>query len=211
MEKKELQDKPLNEKESLEIITRMIQNTQRRLERGAGAPMLIWGYATLIATLAVWTAVKLTSDYHYNYLWFIIPVLGGIGMLLRKKQPGGVRTYVDKVVVYIWMVLGTTGFMLSMVSIMSVMWNLPILFIIIIIMGMGSTLTGLVTDFRPMVIGGIAGLLISIAHYLIPGYSNKFISGFDFRMLTFALAFVVMYIIPGHILNYRAKKACLKS
>lgn len=211
MEKKELQDKPLNEKESLEIITRMIQNTQQRLERGAGAPMLIWGYATIVATIAVWVAVKLTSDYHYNYLWFIIPVVGGIGMLLRKKQPGGVRTYVDKVVVYIWMVLGTTGFVLSMVSIMSVMWNLPILFIIIIIMGMGSTLTGLVTDFRPMVIGGIAGLLISIAHYLIPGYSNTFISGFDFRMLTFALAFVVMYIIPGHILNYRAKKACLKS
>ena len=31
-----MQDKPLNEKESLEIITRMIQNTQKKMERGAG-------------------------------------------------------------------------------------------------------------------------------------------------------------------------------
>lgn len=203
MEKKELQDKPLNEKESMELIARMIQNTQRKLERGAGAPMLIWGYATIIATLCVWVAVRLTLNYTYNYLWFLIPVAGVLGMLLRKKQPESVRTYVDKVVGYIWIVLGTTGFVLSMVSILSVMWSLPILFIIIIIMGIGSVLTGLVTEFKPMVVGGIAGLLISIAHYLIPGY--------DAKMLTFALAFIVMYIIPGHILNHRAKEACLKS
>jgi hypothetical protein len=94
---------------------------------------------------------------------------------------------------------------------MSVMWNLSILFIIIIIIGIGFTLTDLVTDFRPMVIEGIARLLISIAHYLIPGYEIRLVSKFDIRMLTFALAFVAMYIIPGHILNYRAKKACLKN
>jgi len=30
----------------------------------------------------------------------------------------------------------------------------------------------------------------------------------DLHLLTFALAFVAMGIIPGHILNRRAKKAC---
>lgn len=203
MEEREMQEKPLNEKESLEIITRMIQNTQQKLERGAGAPMLIWGYATIIGTIAVWIAVRLTMNYSYNYLWFLIPVIGVIGMLLRKKQPEGIRTYVDKVIGYIWLVLGGTGFALSMLSIMSSMWKLPILFIITIIMGMGSILTGLVISFRPMVIGGVAGLLIGVAHYLIPGY--------DIKMVTFILAFVAMYVIPGHILNYRAKKACLKN
>jgi hypothetical protein len=70
-------------------------------------------------------------------------------------------------------------------------------------MGMGSILTGLVIEFKPMVIGGITGMLIGIAHYLI--------AIFDIQMLSFALAFVCMYIIPGHILNYKAKKACLKN
>ena len=51
MEEKELKDKSLNEKESLELITRMIQNTQHRLERHTGMPMLIWGYATTVTTL----------------------------------------------------------------------------------------------------------------------------------------------------------------
>jgi FtsH-binding integral membrane protein len=203
MDDREMKENPLNEKESLDLIARMIQNTQGRLERGAGAPMLIWGYATLVTTLLVWLTVKQTLNYHYNYLWFLIPVVGCVCMLLRKKQPKGVRTYIDQVVGYIWIVLGGTGFLLSMVSILSIAWSLPILFIIIIIMGMGSTLTGLVTDFKPMVIGGVFGLIISILHYLISGY--------DIKMLTFAFAFVIMYIIPGHILNYKAKKACLKS
>ena len=54
MEEKELKDKSLNEKESLELITRMIQNTQHQLERHTGMPMLIWGYATTVTTLLVW-------------------------------------------------------------------------------------------------------------------------------------------------------------
>ena len=208
-----MQDKPLNEKESLEIITRMIQNTQRKLELGAGAPMLIWGYATIITAITVWVALALTSNYNSQYLWFLIPVIGVTGMLMQKKQPEGVRTYIDKIITYVWMVLGITGFLLSLVSLIT--WKIPILFIIIIIMGMGSVLTGLVVEFKPMVIGGIIGLIVSIPHYLLSGYdivmSDIKISSYDMRTLTFILAFVAMYIIPGHILNHKAKKACLKN
>lgn len=197
MEKKELQDKTLNEKESLELITRMIQNTQHKLEHNAGMPMLIWGYATIFTTLLVWWTFNYTGDYRMNFLWFLIPVIGVIGILLHKKKDKGVRTYVDKVVGHIWLVMGLSGFLLSCLSIFSTMWELPILFIIILIMGMGAILTGLVTEFKPIVVGGIAALLIGVAHYLLPD--------FDMKMLTFVAAFVVMMIIPGHILNHRAR------
>ncbi|MDR1408347.1 MAG: hypothetical protein LBJ23_09930 [Tannerella sp.] len=200
MENKELQDNPLNEKESIELIARMIRNTQRGLARGAGTPMLLWGYATLAATAAVWLAARLTADDRWNYLWFMIPLIGLPGMLFCRKRTPGVHTYIDRVIRYVWFVLGTTGFMLSMLSIASSMWALPILFIIILIMGMGSVLTGLVIEFKPMIIGGTAGMLVSIPHYLVSGY--------DIKMLTFALAFAAMYIIPGHILNRKARNAC---
>ena len=203
MKEREMQEKPLNEKESLELITRMINNTQQKLERGAGAPMLIWGYATIITTITVLVALALTSDYRYNYLWFMIPAIGVTCMLLRKKQPKGVRTYIDKVIGYIWLVFGVTGFTLSMVSIFSGMWYFPILFIIIIIMGMGSVLTGLIIEFKAMVVGGVVGMVISLLHYSFSDYEMK--------TITFILAFIAMFIIPGHILNYRAKKACLKN
>ena len=203
MEKKELQDKPLNEQESMELITRMIQNTQHRLERGTGIPMLIWGYATVVTTLIVWSTITYFGNYRYGYLWYMIPVIGIIGMLIRKKRPKAVRTYIDKVVTYIWIVLGGTGFLLSVLSSWRLMWTLPIQFIVIIIMGMGSTLTGLVIKFKPAIIGGIIGMLLSLVQISSLGYNIK--------MLSFALAFIAIYVIPGHILNYRAKEACLKN
>ena len=215
MEEREIQDKSLNETESLEIITRMIQNTQRKLERGVGAPMLIWGYATIFSAMSVWITLRITLNSLSQYLWFLIPIIGITCMLLRKKQPKGVRTYVDKVIGYIWIVLGVVGFLLSIGSFLGVMWGFNILFIIIIIMGMGTILTGLVAEYKPMIAGGIIGLIISVPHQLLYGHdlviSNFKISSYDMIFLTFILAFVSMYIIPGHILNHRAKKACLKN
>ena len=71
-----MEEKNFSEKESLELISRMIQNTQRRMEQGTGTPMLIWGFATVITTLIVWYMVKSTQNYQWNGLWFMIPALG---------------------------------------------------------------------------------------------------------------------------------------
>lgn len=198
-EKKILRDVPPNEEESMALIAEMIRNTQRKMERGAGTPMLVWGYATVLATLAVWVGLKLTNDYRVQFLWFLIPVIGLTWMLLQRRQPPEVRTYVDKVVSYIWIVMGWSGFIVSCLSFLGAI-QATILFIITLMMGQGSVLTGLVTRFRPLIIGGIIALLLSVAllylHTLGP------------HLLIFALAFVAMGIIPGHILNRRAKKAC---
>ena len=198
-EKKILRDVPPNEEESMALIAEMIRNTQRKMERGAGTPMLVWGYATVLATLAVWAGVTFTGDYRAQFLWFLIPVIGLTWMLFQRRQPPEVRTYVDKVVSYIWIVMGWSGFIVSCLSFLGAI-QATILFIITLMMGQGSVLTGLVTRFRPLIIGGIVALLLSVAllylHTLGP------------HLLIFALAFVAMGIIPGHILNRRAKKAC---
>lgn len=38
-----MENKKLNEKESLELISQMIQNTRTRVEKDGGTPFLIWG------------------------------------------------------------------------------------------------------------------------------------------------------------------------
>ena len=50
----------MNEKESLDLITRMINNTRKGIEKNAALPMLIFGYASMITSLAVWLALSLT-------------------------------------------------------------------------------------------------------------------------------------------------------
>jgi len=198
MRNKEMQDRPIDEKESLALIAQMIQNTQQKLELGSGRIFLSWGYITIFTTIAVWLALRITNNPHWNYLWFAIPVCGLPFIILRKRNNLGVRTYIDKIIKQVWIVLGLTGFLLSALSIFNVMWSFPILFIIILIMSIGSILTGLIIEFKPLVIGGILAILIGAVHYLIKIY--------DVKMLTFALAFLVMDVIPGHMLNIKRKK-----
>lgn len=193
-----MQDRPLNERESLALISQMIQNTQRRLEQGTGRVFLIWGYITVFTTIAVWLTVRLTENPYWNYLWFSIPVFGLPFTIIFKNRTNEAKSFVDKIVRYIWLVLGLTGFLLSVLSIFNVMWSFPILFVIILLMSMGTILTGLVIEFKPLVVGGIVAMLLAMLHYLINIH--------DVKLFTFALAFLAMDIIPGHILNHRVKK-----
>ena len=49
-----MEDKRISEKESLELIARMIRETQDNAARYAAYPLLIWGYTTVIVSLVVW-------------------------------------------------------------------------------------------------------------------------------------------------------------
>ena len=55
-----MEERKLNEKESLELIAQMIQNTKNRLETNCGMPFLFWGYTTLFVSLLVWFLVVTT-------------------------------------------------------------------------------------------------------------------------------------------------------
>lgn len=195
----EIQDRQLNEKESLELIARMIRNTQQKMKEGSGTMFLIWGYSTVIVTMLVWGAVLYNQNYKWQYLWFLLPICASIASLIYKKQEGKkpqVSTYIDRIIGYIWIVVGISGFLLSMVSILA--YTFPILFIIVLIMGIGTTLTGLIISFRPLIIFGAMGMACSVI--------LSFLS-WKIQLPVFALIFIFMMIIPGHYLNYIARKS----
>ena len=76
-------------------------------------------------------------------------------------------------------------------------WQLPILFIILLLMGMGTTLTGLVVGYKTVTICGTLGALSSIGCLFYPGPN---------QILIFAPVFIFMMVIPGHVLNHAARK-----
>lgn len=194
----EKQDKQLNEKESLALIAQMIRNTKKKMEEGSGTMFLIWGYSTVIVTMLVWSLFLYTQDYRYNWFWFLLPISASIMTIIYKKQENRkprASTYIDRIINYVWVVIGVAGFLLSMVSIMA--HTFPILFVIVLIMGIGTTLTGLIISFRPLIISGIIGMASSIV--------LSFLS-WKFQLPLFSLIFLFMMIIPGHYLNYKSRK-----
>ena len=121
-----MNDRVLNEKESLELIAQMIQNTKSRMTRNSGAPFLIWGYTTIIVSLLVWFLLKETGNYHWQWLWFLLPAISLPSTLwIEHKQPKMIKTYIDRIVGYVWAVFGLGGFFVSWVSIF--FWNMSVL------------------------------------------------------------------------------------
>ena len=151
---------------------------------------------TLFVSLLIWFLVVTTRNYYWQYLWFLLPIIAGTGTYLstRNQQPG-IKTHLDKVINYIWLVFGITGFLISMLAMF--FWQLPILFIILLLMGMGTTLTGLVVGYKTVTICGTLGALSSIGCLFYPGPN---------QILIFAPVFIFMMVIPGHVLNHAARK-----
>ena len=189
-------DRPLNAAENIALVGRMIDNTRSRMVRNAGRPFLIWGYATVVTTLAVWAAYALFPGRNWYYLWLLLPVFGTALSLLTmpKADDGRVYTFIDRVIGQVWLVMGLTAWFVSMLSLFSQI-RLPILFIILLTMGMGTTITGLIIRFRPATAGGTAAIVLAPVSLIVSGY---------WMPALFAAGFVVMMIIPGHILNYKS-------
>lgn len=193
-----MEDKVLTEKESLDIISQMIRNTRSRLEDNSGIPFLIWGYTTVIVAVIVWSLVTTSGNYLWHWLWFAIPVFGGTLWLLHNKKQlnnrSRVITFVDRAISHVWMVFGIASFMISIISFLT---YIPILFIVLLTMGMATAITGLIIRFKPIIFSGFIGILFSPLCVIVRDTSS---------ILIFAAIFVLMMVIPGHMLNYTAKR-----
>ena len=189
-------EKRLDAAESLALIERMIENTRNDMERNAGRPFLVWGYVTLLTTLLVWGTVVQTGEPRWNLLWLLIPLLGGtLTYFTRgKRTEGRVHTFVDRVLGSVWLVAGLTASFLSLVALFTPI-RLPILFVILLTMGMGTAATGLILRFRPAACCGAAAILLAPGMLIVHN---------DWQPALFAAGFLAMMIVPGHILNYRS-------
>ena len=105
------------------------------------------------------------------------------------------KTYIDRIVGYVWGVFGLCGLLISCVSM--IYCSLPILFVILLMMGKGTTLTGLIINVKLVTVSGVLGIFASLG--------CLYIDKFD-QILLFALAFVFMMVIPGHYLNIMSKR-----
>lgn len=191
-----MEERPLNESESLELITRMIKNTQQKLEKVHSLPYLVFGYTTAVISVAVWYMLSTTHNPLWNLLWMLIPVFGFsiLNFVNRKSQPM-IRTFVDKAIDYVWYVCGAA---VAAASFTPTLWkHVPILFIVAFVISIATTITGLITKVKLMVVSGGIAILLSL---ILPS-----VKGFN-AILYFGAIFIIMQVIPGHILYFKGKK-----
>ena len=191
-----MEDKKLSEKESLELITQTIKNTQSGIVKEAGMPFLVYGYSTVAFALCIWYFITTTNNPNWMFLWFLLPIFGtAITRVYNKRKTSKVKIYTDRIIKYVWLVFGSTVILISCASFV---FSIPsILFLIMLLIGMETTLTGLIIRFKPVIFSGITGIALSFLCTAIHGTD---------QLLLFAIIFVVIMIIPGHILNNQHKE-----
>lgn len=206
-----MEDKRINEKESIEIITSMIARTKDKY-LGSGNILLMWGYLIAIVSILVWVLLAATHHNAWNWLWFAIPAVGvpaTIVMSRKEQQVNGVTTSFDKITSRMWTIFGVSEIVLTFVCLAFAFlggvncWAAMLVYSLILAPGT-EIAQGLIFKENSLVGGGAAGLIVGIITICcvvggIPLAANWY-------MPLFILAWVCMMIIPGHIINSKSKK-----
>jgi len=207
-----MDEKRINQQESLEIISEMISRTKQSLCIGSGNILLMWGYVTVAVAVLVGAMLLITHNPAVNWLWFLIWIVGGSltpRMVRRERGKSGVVTYPMALSSGLWQIVGFSALACLVLCLGFMLvggkdaWPTMLLFALLLV-GFGVAAQGIIVKERSMVFGGCAGILAGIvtgcclsAH--VPLHVRWYLP-----MLI--ATFVCMMIIPGHILNHKAKK-----
>lgn len=210
-------DKRLTEKESLELIAKMI-NKAKDSYHDTGVGAMMWG-----AVIAVCSLVKL-SEVQFNfrlpfdiYLLTLAALIPQIFITIREKKQRKVKSYDDSYMDYIWMGFGVCIFLLiHTVNLVFRAWNpvgeeykiltghtasfrfyefLSPLFLMLY--GLPTFITGAACRFKPMLWGGIFCWVCSI----VTVYTS-----FKIDLLLTAFSAIAAWFIPGLVMEREYRK-----
>lgn len=205
-----MEERKLTEKESLEVITSMIARTKQRY-LGSGNILLMWGYVVAAVAILVWVLLATTREHVWNWLWFAIPVIGWplqAILIRREKREYGVITYSDRITVRLWTIFGASEVVLSLMCLGFAFlggvncWSAMLAYTLIAAPA-ATIAQGLIIKEKSMTGGAIFGLAVGMITVccLVAGIPL----GASWYLPLFILSFVAMMIVPGHVLNYKAK------
>lgn len=176
----------LTPSESLEVITRMIRQSERRIERQFYLPYLIWGWLTLIVGVTVYLLIPEYGNSAF-FAWLALPVLGILLSILTSRKVEGGLNKIDKIIDTVWTVIGVNVILSSFVA-------LPPFFIIMLLLGIAQAIAGFALGVKVLKVTSILGLVAAYAH---GAYLSRHL-GVAEQILYFSIVIFVINIIPGY-------------
>lgn len=126
-------------KESLEIISRMMNDTRRNVMLDSRMPLLVWGWLSFAVSVMVYAGLRLTGDFRWNFAWFLILLIGIPLVKILKPAVRPVTTAISKSLVVIWKMLAV---LIAVFSTVSFFADFKILSVVLMILAIGSFITG---------------------------------------------------------------------
>lgn len=184
--------------ESLQLIHSMITKTKKDMS-DKSIHFLVWGWITFIACTGQFVLKHIFNyEKHYMVWWLVVVgVAFSIYYSIKEEKTRKVRTYISDSMKYLWIGMGITYFVLSMI-LTKIGWASAVFPFFIMLYGLGTFVSGSILQFRPLVIGGILAWALAVASAFLE---------YDYQILFAALAILISYIIPAYMLRYKSKNS----
>ncbi len=182
--------------DSLKLIHSMLDKTRQDFSSN-DIYFLVWGWITFIACTGQFILKRVVHyKQHYQVWWLIlVGVAFTIYYSIREEKRSRVKTYISESMKFLWIGMGITYFVLSII-LSKTGWGNTVFPFYILLYGLGTFVSGCIIRFRPLVIGGIIAWCIAVAAAFVE---------YDFQMLMGAAAILFSYIIPAYILRSKIK------
>jgi hypothetical protein len=193
-----MEDRKLTEKESEELISIMIKNTRINQRAKFNCNILLtWGYISFFVSLLVWIFKTTHIFQSSSLIWLLIPLIC-IPVLIYQsnKDKGYTKSYIDKLIEYISIL-----FLLVCADIAFVIGYLnPVVTLPIegILLSMWAVIIGLLIKYKPIIYGGILGIIAAHELFFIDNTTNQ--------IPFFVIIIAMSLIIPAHLLKNSIKK-----
>ncbi len=203
-------EKKFTEEDSLKLINQMIVQVNSNIQKGAANSMILAGYS--VAATAILNLVLLHVLPNPNmsfWVWTLMIPLFIVAKIMGSKQDKQaiVKTHIDKIIGKTWESFAYgVAILLIILFGMSYHFKAPFMVlttpVILTFMGLAQYITATASKFKPFYWGVIAfwtgALLCLLVEVFFP------VTGVHFIIL--AICTIIGFVLPGHILNSKAKK-----
>lgn len=182
--------------QSLQLIQTMISKTKQDLSDNS-IYFLVWGWITFIGCTAQFVFKHILGyEWHY-YVWSLVFVGVGFNIWygMKKERKIRTRTYIGDSMKYLWIGMGLSYFVLSMI-LTKIGWDSDVFPFFILLYGLGTFVSGSILQFKPLIIGGVIAWALAIGSGFVE---------YDYQMLFGAAAILISYIIPAYMLRSKNK------
>jgi len=148
------QNSQMTPEQSLRIINETLNASRSSIIRHSGNHFILWGCVLSAVAVAVLTLWSHTGSPAWNFLWFLIPVIGYplSAFMVRKSEPVP-SSFVGSLLGWSWSVFGAFSVILSVCAILWVPMNITL--VIIVLFGSAEAMSGVVLRNWTIIIAGM--------------------------------------------------------
>ena len=147
------QNKEMTASESLSLIAETMNRSRRAILRNNAKHFVLWGALLTVFSLGIYLLWHTTGNPAWNLIWFAMWAVGyGLVLLMDRKKAPVPKSEIGSMLAYIWATFGVFSLVLSLIAVFAV--PMPITLLIIIILGLAESISGVVLKNWPIIIAG---------------------------------------------------------